>query len=81
MITICYQFWSRKENRFKSYEQYFWELDKAVKFCWAMKRRMMILDGISGDSMKEIQYVSKRINIEEINTKSKELLEKYGHYK
>lgn len=67
MITIYYQYWSKKEGQMKPAEQTFYDINKAVKFCWSMKNRKMILLRWETFDSEENEEMYRRVNISAIN--------------
>lgn len=67
MITIFYLYFNKTENKMKEASQIFNDVQKAIKFCWSMKKRKMILDGWSCYDPEDNELMSMRVNIAKIN--------------
>ena len=67
MITIFYFYWSKKENKFKEAEQIFYSVQSAIRFCWSMKNRKMVLNGWSCFDLEDNEYMQRKVDISKIN--------------
>lgn len=67
MITIFYYYWNKTENKLKEAEQIFYDVHKAIRFCWSMKNKRMILDGWTCFYPEDNELMNSRVNIAKIN--------------
>lgn len=67
MITVFYYYWNKTESKMKKGEQTFYDVHKAIKFCWSMKNRKMILGGWACYDQECNQLMNYKVNISIIN--------------
>ena len=67
MITIFYHYYNKKENKMKEASRVFDDVNKAIKFCWSMKDRKMILDGWSCYDIEDHELMNAKVNMSIIN--------------
>ena len=65
MITIYYYYWS--QGHWIKDEKIFYELEPAIRFCWSMKHKKMMLDGWGCFDPEDNQVMQQRVNIAKIN--------------
>lgn len=67
MITIFYYYWSKSESRMKEAERIFYDVYKAIRFCWSMKNRRMTLTGWSCLDPEDNEFMQMKVNFTKIN--------------
>lgn len=67
MITIFYLYFNKTENKMKEASQIFDDVQKAIRFCWSMKKRKMVLDGWSCYDPEDNEILQRKVNIAVIN--------------
>ena len=67
MITIFYLYFSKTENKMKEASQIFDDVQKAIRFCWSMKKRKMVLDGWSCYDPEDNEILQRKVNMAVIN--------------
>lgn len=67
MITIFYYYWNKTESKMKRAEQIFYDVHKAIRFCWSMKNKKMILDGWTCYDQECNQLMNYKVNMSAIN--------------
>lgn len=67
MITIYYYYWSKSESKMKEGEQIFNDVQSAIRFCWSMKKRKMVLNGWKCIYPEDNELLQMRVNIAKIN--------------
>ena len=67
MITVFYYYWNKSESNMKKAEQTFYDVHKAIRFCWSMKNKKMILDGWTCCDQECNQLMNYKVNMSAIN--------------
>ena len=67
MITVFYYYWNKSESKMKKAEQIFYDVHKAIRFCWSMKNKKMILDGWTCYDQECNQLMNYKVNMSAIN--------------
>ncbi len=67
MITVFYYYYNKTESKMKRAEQIFYDVHKAIRFCWSMKNKKMILDGWSCYDQECNQLMNYKVNMSVIN--------------
>ena len=67
MIKVYYYFYNKTEKKMKYAEQMFENVDTAIRFCWSMKRKKMILDGWLCYDPEDNLLMHRKVNIAKIN--------------
>ena len=67
MITVFYYYWNKTESKMKKAEQTFYDVHKAIRFCWSMKNKKMILDGWTCYDQECNQLMNYKVNMSVIN--------------
>ena len=67
MITVFYYYYNKSESKMKKAEQTFYDVHKAIRFCWSMKNKKMILDGWTCYDQECNQLMNYKVNISAIN--------------
>ena len=60
MIRILFEFWCKSLNRLKAGEKRFDDVEKAIKFCWSMKKQKMFLIGWECVDPEDNEELNKR---------------------
>ena len=69
MITIYYLYWKKDglKGHWEKAEKIFYSIAPAIRFCWSMKNRKMILDGWSCYDPEDNHQMQQKVNIAKIN--------------
>lgn len=67
MIIIDFYYWNISEHKWKKAEKIFNDLPSAIRFCWSMKHRKMMLDGWRTYDPEDNQVLQRKVNIAKIN--------------
>lgn len=67
MITIMFQYFCKKENKWKDSSKRFDSRKSAVKFAYSMKNKMMVITGFSCYDSEDCHYLDRALNFAEIN--------------
>lgn len=67
MITIFYYYWNKSESKMKEAEQIFYDVQRAIRFCWSMKNKRMVLNGWSCFYPEDNELMQMKVNIAKIN--------------
>lgn len=67
MITISYLYFNKTENKMKEAERIFYDVHKAIRFCWSMKNRRMALIGWSCLEPEDNEFMLMKVNFTKIN--------------
>ena len=65
MITIY--FYYRKDGKWEKGQKIMYSVESAIRFCWSMKNRKMILDGWSCYDPEDNEELQRNVNIAKIN--------------
>ena len=67
MITIYYIYWNKSEHKMKEAEQVFYDVKKAIRFCWSMKDKAMFLKGWMCEYPEDNELMNLKIYTARIN--------------